>query len=263
MDKFKNKYRIQTHRKPNWDYSWDGLYFLTIVTQNRECNLCKIVDKKIQLSDFGKIIETEWHQSFEIRNELILHEYVIMPNHLHAIVEICNKNDAHPADNSISVQNGIPVQSRIDGTANIPNTRMIDGTANIPNTPMIDGSTNGHDTRMIHDSVNNPNTPMINDSGDGYNTPNDLEIKSIKRNSPMFLPKSISSFMAGFKSSVNTKIDDFIDEQQLPIPKYNRENHFFQLNYHDHIIRNDFEYKNISKYIINNPSNWNNDKFNG
>ncbi len=41
--------------------------------------------------------------------------------------------------------------------------------------------------------------------------------------------------MAGFKSAVNTKIDDYIDENQLSIPKYNRNNHFFQPNYHDHI----------------------------
>src|SRR5690606_16496231 len=44
---------------------------------------------------------------------------------------------------------------------------------------------------------------------------------------PVRLPKSISSFMAGFKSAVNSKIDDYIDEYQLKIPKYNRNNHFF------------------------------------
>lgn len=27
------------------------------------------------LSDFGNIVDTEWMKSFEIRNELILHEY--------------------------------------------------------------------------------------------------------------------------------------------------------------------------------------------
>jgi len=97
MDKFKNKYRIQSHRKPHWDYSADALYFLTINTQNRECNLGKIVNAGgralLQLSDFGKIVKTEWYKSFEIRNELILHEFVIMPNHLHTIVEIYTAHD--------------------------------------------------------------------------------------------------------------------------------------------------------------------------
>jgi hypothetical protein len=90
-----------------------------------------------------------------------------------------------------------------------------------------------------------------------------FHLSQIQPNPPVRLPKSISSFIAGFKSSVNTKIDDYIDEHQLNIPKYNRNNHFFQPNYHDHIIRNEMEYQNISNYIKNNPFNWKNDKFNG
>lgn len=70
-----------------------------------------------------------------------------------------------------------------------------------------------------------------------------------------------ASNMAGFKSAVNSKIDDYIDEHGLSIMNYNRNNHFFQPNYHDHIIRNDVEYRNISNYIKNNPANWQKDKF--
>lgn len=92
--KFKNKYRSESHRRPNWDYSGNALYFLTIVTQNRECNLGAIVNMDgqpyLQLSNFGKIVEYEWLKSFEIRDELYLHEFVMMPNHLHTIVEIKN-----------------------------------------------------------------------------------------------------------------------------------------------------------------------------
>ncbi len=74
-------------------------------------------------------------------------------------------------------------------------------------------------------------------------------------------PKSISSFIAGFKSVINSKIDDFIDNNNLDIQKYNRKNHFFQPNYHDRIIRNEKEYKQIKNYIIDNPRNWGKDKF--
>jgi hypothetical protein len=34
-EKFQNKYRIGSHRKPGWDYSSDGHYFITLVVQNR------------------------------------------------------------------------------------------------------------------------------------------------------------------------------------------------------------------------------------
>jgi putative transposase len=211
MDKYKNKYRIQSHRKPNWDYSSNAMYFLTIVTQNRVCNLCKIVNNEIILSDFGKIVEGEWFKSFEIRNELFLHDFVFMPNHIHAIVEIYNENRGY-------------ILAASDTTMTI--------------------ETHGRVSKPIK-----PNEPIEN------------EILQIIPNAPIRLPKSISTFIAGFKSAVNTGIDDYIDEHQLDVPKYNKNNHFLQSNYHDHIIRNHFEYQTISNYIINNPMNWNNDKF--
>lgn len=212
MEKYQNKYRIQSHRKPNWDYSAEAMYFLTIVTQHRECILGTIVNHEMVLSDFGKIVEMEWFKSFEIRDELLLHTFVTMPNHLHGIVEIREKWDG------------------------------------------MDGGTDGGTTDVIAAVVDSTATPT-----DSIDT----DLLSIKRNPPIRLPKSISSFMAGFKSAVNTKIDDYIDEHQLNIPKYNKKNHFFQPNYHDHIIRNDREFGIIERYIVNNPMNWGKDKING
>lgn len=203
MDKYKNKYRIGSHRKPNWDYSADALYFLTIVTQNRECILGDVINSEMVLSEMGKIVNAEFLKSFEIRNELFLHEYVIMPNHLHMIVEICNPT-VEP--------NGLTVE---------PHGRAVQ-------------------------------------QSDRSDQKSGLE--SIKRNMPIRLPKSISSFVAGFKSAVNTQIDNYIDEQNLKIPKYNQNNHFFQPNYHDHIIRNQSEYERIVRYIIGNPINWERDR---
>lgn len=214
--KFKNKYRSESHRKPHWDYSANALYYLTIVTQNRECNLGEIVNMDdlsyLQLSDFGKIVEHEWLKSFEIRDELFLHEFVMMPNHIHTIVEIKNDNRGG---------------------------RDVGGTH-------LDVDTHGR-AYLQANAIN----------------PTDNDLSSIKRNMPIRLPKSISSFIAGFKSAVNSKIDDYIDEHQLDIPKYNRNNHFFQPNYHDHIIRNQQEYICIKNYIINNPENWQKDALNG
>ena len=84
--KFKNKYRSQSHRMPKWDYAGNGSYFITLVTQNRECNLGHIKNGEMIFSGFGKIVNDEWLESFNIRDELLLDEYIIMPNHLHAIV---------------------------------------------------------------------------------------------------------------------------------------------------------------------------------
>jgi len=231
MEKFNNKYRISSHRKPNWDYSANAIYFLTIVTKNRECNLGTIENNAMILSDFGKIVEHEWFESFEIRKELTLHDFVLMPNHLHTVVEIFNEH--HDDGNRNDAQ-------RIDGNGD-------DGTA---------VETHGRVSLQRQRQRQRPpqqRPPIELNDDDG--------MLHIKRNPPVRLPKSISSFIGGFKSAVNTKIDDFIDEQNLPISKYNRNNHFFQPNYHDHILRNHYEYQKNSNYIANNPSNWLKDKF--
>jgi putative transposase len=220
MGKFKNKYRSESHRRPNWDYSANALYFLTLVTQHRVCNLGTIVNDELIPSDFGKIVEVEFYKSFDIRKELFLDEFTLMPNHLHALVEIKQSVDTDDAAHPQSIP---PI---VIDTA-IGNTVVADWA--VEDT----GTATAIDTNLI-----------------------------IKRNSPTRLPESIASFIAGFKCAVNSKIDDFIDQKQLKIPKYNRKNHFFQVNYHDHIVRNLVEYQHIKNYIIKNPSNWNKDSFN-
>lgn len=43
-------------RLPEYDYSGEGFYFVTICTRNRECLLGKIVDGEMILSKAGQII---------------------------------------------------------------------------------------------------------------------------------------------------------------------------------------------------------------
>ena len=66
-------------------------------------------------------------------------------------------------------------------------------------------------------------------------------------------PQSISSFVAGFKSATIKRIDDWIDENNLDMEKFNKKNPLWQSNYQDHIIRNETEYRYIEKYIADNP----------
>jgi len=78
-------------RLQHYDYSQAGAYFVTICAHARECLFGEIVDGAMILNDYGKIVEEEWLKSAEIRKELELDAYVIMPNHLHGIVLINNE----------------------------------------------------------------------------------------------------------------------------------------------------------------------------
>ena len=75
-------------RLKNYDYTNPGAYFITICTYHRECIFGEIVDEEILLNDVGFIVNEEWKRSVEIRKEIKLDEFVVMPNHIHGIVHI-------------------------------------------------------------------------------------------------------------------------------------------------------------------------------
>ncbi len=75
-------------RLAEYDYAEDGVYFVTICVQKRECLLGEVVGGEIVLSTLGCIVLEEWERTAVIRREIQLDEFVIMPNHLHAIIII-------------------------------------------------------------------------------------------------------------------------------------------------------------------------------
>lgn len=90
---FANKYRTQSTRLPEWDYSSWWWYFCTICVDKKECLLWEIIDWKINLSEIWKIVE-------QCRLNIPNHfpnaesdEYVIMPNHFHGILYLHEKNN--------------------------------------------------------------------------------------------------------------------------------------------------------------------------
>jgi REP element-mobilizing transposase RayT len=90
MSKFRNKYRVESARLEGYDYSSEGMYFITINTERHQRYFGKIVEGKMLPTEIGKIAHEEWFRTLEIRNDmnLQLHEFVVMPNHIHGIIEI-------------------------------------------------------------------------------------------------------------------------------------------------------------------------------
>ena len=170
MGKFQNKYRIPSARKNEWDYASSGAYFITICTEGREYLFGEIENGEMKLSSIGDIIQQEWNKSFEIRRELFCDTFMIMPNHLHAIVRIDN------------------------------------------------------------DGVETHGRASLQKSGIAYRS-----------------PKSISSFVAGFKSAVTKRINEWYNTPGKSL---------WQSRFYDHIIRDSYEYINIQNYILENPLNW-------
>jgi len=91
---FQKKYRIKSSRLKGWDYSQDGYYFVTICTKDKEESFGKIRNKEIFLSPIGEIVAEEWGKTVEIRKNIKLDFWVVMPNHLHGILIINNWSES-------------------------------------------------------------------------------------------------------------------------------------------------------------------------
>ena len=77
-------------RLPTYDYTKNGLYFITICIQNKKPLLGHIKEHIMLKSDAGQMIESIWYQLENKYNSLTLHEFVVMPNHIHGIIEFYN-----------------------------------------------------------------------------------------------------------------------------------------------------------------------------
>jgi putative transposase len=173
-------------RLPGYDYASAGAYFVTICVRGGECLLGEVVDGEMHLNEWGQIAHTEWLASQEIRRELKLDAFVVMPNHLHGIVWITR---ADP----VGAPNSAPKHAH------------------------------------------NRETPVGAHGG----APNSAPLQRP--------PKSLGSFIAGYKTVVTTRINQLRDTPGLP---------FWQRNYWEHIIRDERSLKRIREYIENNPARW-------
>jgi len=118
MPLFKNKYRIESTRLQNWDYGWNGKYFVTIVTKGRIYFFGKIINKNMFLSKDGEFAQNLWLEIPKHFPFVILDEFVVMPNHVHGIIIIdkqnsgIGKNDENDEnDGNVETQNFASLQS--------------------------------------------------------------------------------------------------------------------------------------------------------
>ncbi len=201
-DKYQNKYRIPSARLQEWDYGWNGSYFVTICTQNRKCyfgniNNCRDAIHRVSISDYhiseiGKITDKYWLQIPQQFPFVKLGYHIVMPNHVHGIIIIDKQNE---------------------------NTTAIN-TAN-------------------RDAINTANRDAINRVSTGGITGN---------NNPM-LHNNLSRIIRWYKGVVTFKARSI------------NKDFAWQSRFHEHIIRNEKSYNDISEYIIHNPQKWHDDKF--
>jgi len=143
-EKFKNKYRVASARLSGYDYSQNGAYFITIVTQQFEHFFGEIVDDEMILNEMGEIAQKYWNEIPRHFPFIRLDEMVVMPNHIHGILWI--ENDDVPVGTDGAGEYGTEKCKHIPCTDAINRVSTTD-------TPKKNGGITGKNNPMFYDNI--------------------------------------------------------------------------------------------------------------
>ncbi len=90
-------------RLHSWDYSSESIYFITIKTNKKGNILGKIIDGKMHPNKIGQVAEEFINEISKHFNNTKTHAYVIMPDHVHILLEI-NKQINNKPHHSVALQ---------------------------------------------------------------------------------------------------------------------------------------------------------------
>jgi len=224
MTLYHNKYRIESTRLQNWDYSSAGFYFFTICTKNRNNIFGEIINNQISLNGAGEIVWECWNDLPNHYPNLMLDEFIVMPNHIHGIIRIIDN------DHSNNIIDGYK-------NKNVEDIKNVIGNENVVN-------------------INNGNDVVIDVEIGGDNVV-ETGLRPVSTNINMDTNKNyknhgLSEFIRALKSFSARRINKM---------DFDYGNQIWQTRFHDHVIRNHDELCRIREYIKNNPANWQKDDF--
>ncbi|WBX97638.1 transposase [Chryseobacterium gambrini] len=239
-----NHYNPQKHhccsiRLQGYDYSREGLYFTTICCQDRAHLFGKIAEKCLQLNDAGIQAQQCWLDIPNHFPNVVLHEFIIMPNHIHGIIEFVDANNYSPNPS-------LPQQS-LPHNFGVNDPEMGNGGKNIEMANEAKDAEITNAKGNVMNGGNDADAEMANMGAKNVEMANGAKDFSPLWRSPS---KTIGSVVRGFK---------------IGVTKWMRNNtnvvNVWQRNYYDHIIRNEKDYHRISEYIKNNLILWKEDRF--
>ena len=83
-----NSPRRVSLRLPDFDYSQEGAYFITICVKGRASLFGHIADGEMNLNEYGKIVAATWNDLSSYHSVIELDTFTVMPNHVHGIIVI-------------------------------------------------------------------------------------------------------------------------------------------------------------------------------
>lgn len=237
--------RRQPRRLLGYNYAKAGLYFVTLNCKIRQPLFGDIRESKMQLNDFGLIVQKEWLRTPEIRPNISLGPFIVMPDHLHGIIIIEKEIKADCVlfrnSNQESVKEAIllpPAILKPEFDKPESNSTVGNQVGGVLQPPQLDYFGRLQNARNISDLRQNENSSRLQNARNISNAQN-----------PNFRSPSqtLGAILRGFMGTVTSQINQLRNSPEEKI---------WQRGYHDHIIRNKWSFHRISNYIRNNPKKW-------
>ena len=230
-------------RLEGYDYSGAGLYFITICLKDMACLFGKFVGAplvgaqnvvaknvvaqntaQLILNDAGKMVKSEWLKLPERFPNIVLHEYIVMPNHFHAILEIVPATNPDDVGATLVVAQNVVAQNV--GAQN----------------------TDAHEKGQPQGIAPTTAAPV---------RASIVGAQNVVAQNTVAPTKTVGDMVGAFQSIVT--VNYIRGVKTLNWTPFNGK--LWQRNYWEHIIRDEQSYQTISDYIITNPVNWVHDKF--
>lgn len=274
-------------RLSDYDYSQCGLYFITMCCNNRRHLFGEVINGAMQLNNAGRIAHDHLNALPERYPESVLvHEFVVMPNHVHVIIEIKNTVGAiHESPLPAS-----PKQKDSNGDEKDQNNRAPVGAIHesplrespLPASPQpsspISESPLRKDSDSDEDDQNNRalvgairESPIRESSlGESSLGESPLPASSLGESplpaSPQQdeLPKSIPNKRDQRRKMLLSKVIGWYKmntAKQINLQQGASGQVVWQRNYFEHIVRNEKSLRAITEYIKQNPIRWRDDRF--
>jgi REP element-mobilizing transposase RayT len=210
-------------RLRGYDYAHPGSYFVTVCTHQRWLLFGEVIEGQMRRNALGDIVHAEWYATERVRPEVRLDAFVVMPNHLHGILEIID----------VGARRRLAVDAHAEtGNAEIRATHRVAATTD---RQMDDSQMTARGTGVVGARR------RLAPTGGARTRPHGPA------------PGSIGAILGQIKSLTKKAINKTRGTPGRPV---------WQPNYHEHVIRNEKELQRIREYICNNPLRWASDREN-
>ena len=81
-----DRHHRRSIRLNGYDYSQSGAYFVTVVTQDRECLFGEIAEEEMTLNEAGRMVQGVWEELSIHYPGVKADEFAVMPNHFHGLI---------------------------------------------------------------------------------------------------------------------------------------------------------------------------------